>query len=186
MATLDDMRKKYVDRRSLAPAPLPKLVDSIEAKLRERAMESRCPSCGDEAEVGLWEDGEGVQHIECASCLFAFSETGATAPNWDKVRVAVASHESAIRQKNGDAKPLKSRSEEIAETMRSKAHWKHAKYLIDGDEVTIQFGRHRGKKLSEMAGDREMAGYLRWMLKEEFPDDLKEEIRKALGLPPGS
>jgi len=49
---------------------------------------------------------------------------------------------------------------------------------VEGDQVLINFGKHRGKSLKWMAqNDR---GYLEWMAGADFGEDIKAEIRKHL------
>lgn len=47
-----------------------------------------------------------------------------------------------------------------------------------GDELFITFGKYAGKSLTELA--KTDAGYLRWILKSDFSDDVKEAIQKSL------
>ncbi len=55
----------------------------------------------------------------------------------------------------------------------------HAGKLVWKDgEVTVAFGKHRGKKLSELA--RELPDYLDWILAADFADDVKDLARQAL------
>jgi DNA polymerase-3 subunit epsilon len=50
---------------------------------------------------------------------------------------------------------------------------------VDG-EVTINFGKSGGKKLRDMVTDREGQGFLRWLLKSDFPRDTKEIVQNAM------
>jgi len=59
-----------------------------------------------------------------------------------------------------------------------------AKYTVistDGlDDAMLNFGIHRGKKVSELARDGEGRGYLDWILKQEFPEHLHRIINEWL------
>jgi len=64
--------------------------------------------------------------------------------------------------------------------------WSHARYLKDGTDFILQFGRYRGRRISQMAApgvNKEERGYLRRILKEDFPDELKNAIKVLLGIP---
>ena len=48
----------------------------------------------------------------------------------------------------------------------------------------LEFGKHKGRMLSDVA-NRDLS-YLEWILKEKFPEDLKdvcEYLLKGLGIP---
>jgi hypothetical protein len=53
------------------------------------------------------------------------------------------------------------------------------KIAADGKDVLFQFGRHRGKTAKQIAAsdDRD---YLNWLLKQDFPAELKDVIRYVL------
>ena len=62
-----------------------------------------------------------------------------------------------------------------------------AKYTaIEEDEeivdATLGFGKHKGSKLSELAGTSEGRGYIRWIIKEgeEFPEELVDLAKDIL------
>lgn len=50
---------------------------------------------------------------------------------------------------------------------------------IDG-EATVNFGKNGGKKLRDMVATTEGQGFLRWMLKSDFPRDTHEIVQNAL------
>ena len=50
---------------------------------------------------------------------------------------------------------------------------------VDG-EATINFGKNGGRKLRDMVADRDGQGFLRWILKSDFPRDTKEVVTNAL------
>ena len=47
-----------------------------------------------------------------------------------------------------------------------------------GDEAAINFGRYKGKTLRELA--RDDPGFLEWIVKKEFPEDVKAIVQDAL------
>jgi DNA polymerase III subunit epsilon len=51
----------------------------------------------------------------------------------------------------------------------------------DKGEPEFTFGKLRGRTLIDICGDPDARGYLEWMLKKDFSDDLKEILRDALG-----
>ncbi len=51
---------------------------------------------------------------------------------------------------------------------------------IDGDDALLLFGKFKGSRVSEMVGVSRQKRYLRWMLAEDFPEDLKSVIRYYL------
>lgn len=57
------------------------------------------------------------------------------------------------------------------------------KYTIldGGADARLEFGRHGGSKVSDMARDGDAKGYLRWMQGKDFPDDIQAIIRRHLG-----
>jgi uncharacterized protein (DUF3820 family) len=46
----------------------------------------------------------------------------------------------------------------------------------------LLFGKHSGKTVKDLAQDPDGVGYLRWILDQEFPEDLKDVIRFRLGM----
>jgi hypothetical protein len=48
-----------------------------------------------------------------------------------------------------------------------------------GDDVLIQFGKHAGNMLSVIAAND--PSYLDWIIREDFPDDLKDVARHLKG-----
>ena len=49
---------------------------------------------------------------------------------------------------------------------------------FSGEEVVINFGKNSGRRLRELA--EEDPGFLRWMLRSDFSDEVKEIIKNAL------
>ncbi len=56
------------------------------------------------------------------------------------------------------------------------------KYRIsgDGDDAVLKFGKHKGKQISELI--KTNPGYLDWMSRQDFPDELKDVIRHQQSL----
>jgi DNA polymerase-3 subunit epsilon len=50
---------------------------------------------------------------------------------------------------------------------------------VDG-EATINFGKSGGKRLRDMVADKDGQGFLKWLLKSDFPRDTKEIVQNAL------
>ncbi len=50
---------------------------------------------------------------------------------------------------------------------------------VDG-EPAINFGKNGGRKLRELVNDREGQGFLRWMLKSDFPRDTLDIVQNAM------
>lgn len=59
------------------------------------------------------------------------------------------------------------------------------KYTIatTGDDAVIKFGKYAGSSLSELAKTTESISYMRWMLTQEFPDELLSVVRHLLKIP---
>ena len=55
-----------------------------------------------------------------------------------------------------------------------------AKYKIsaDGDDAVLLFGKHNGKEVSTLA--KKNPDYLRWLLQQDFPEDLVEIVKYQL------
>lgn len=55
-----------------------------------------------------------------------------------------------------------------------------AKYKInaDGDDAVLLFGKHSGKRVSALA--KGYPDYLRWLLQQDFPEDLVEIVKYRL------
>ena len=47
-------------------------------------------------------------------------------------------------------------------------------------EAAVNFGKNGGRTLRELAADREGQGFLRWMLKSDFPRDTLDHVQNAL------
>lgn len=52
--------------------------------------------------------------------------------------------------------------------------------LNDGTDARLNFGRHSGRTLSEIASDHEGKGYLRWMQEQKFPAELMRVVASYL------
>ncbi len=51
---------------------------------------------------------------------------------------------------------------------------------LDGGDALLQFGKNAGKCVSELAESDEGRGYLRWMLQNEFVDEILGIVRQNL------
>lgn len=77
------------------------------------------------------------------------------------------------------------RKTKLSESLKSSVEERKKKAIvgkytisIDGKDAMIEFGKHKGTPLSDIAKiDRT---YLKWMLTEEFPRDLKDVCRYLL------
>lgn len=57
----------------------------------------------------------------------------------------------------------------------------NGRYTTDGHgDATLSFGKHKGKTVGELASGPDGRSYLRWMLKQEFPEDLLEIVKSQL------
>jgi DNA polymerase III subunit epsilon len=52
------------------------------------------------------------------------------------------------------------------------------KFLRSGSDVIVNFGKNRGRSMSELA--RQDRGYLEWILSADFPPTVKDVVRAAL------
>ena len=52
------------------------------------------------------------------------------------------------------------------------------RFKFSGDEAVLNFGKNSGRRLRDLAG--EDPGFLRWMLRSDFSEEVKEIVRKAL------
>jgi len=52
------------------------------------------------------------------------------------------------------------------------------RFVRVGGEIRLNFGPHRGQPLA--VGARMNPGFLRWMLAQDFRDDVKQIVRKVL------
>lgn len=50
----------------------------------------------------------------------------------------------------------------------------------EGDDALLLFGKFMGSRVSQMIGVARQKRYLKWILRGDFPDDLKEVIRYHL------
>jgi DNA polymerase-3 subunit epsilon len=60
------------------------------------------------------------------------------------------------------------------------ASWvdREGRLKIENGEIVLNFGKKKGESLKALA--RNDPGFLKWMLKGDFPSDTKEHVRKAL------
>lgn len=60
--------------------------------------------------------------------------------------------------------------------------WMKAKFVIssEGDDALLQFGKFRGGRISELVNTARGRTYLNWIMRHEFPEDLKEVCRYRL------
>ena len=91
-----------------------------------------------------------------------------------------------VKIKSGESSNLVKALEKKKKTIKSRTEFVTGKYIIskDGDDVMLEFGKHKGRMLSDVA-NRDLS-YLEWILKEKFPEDLKdvcEYLLKGLGIP---
>jgi hypothetical protein len=82
-------------------------------------------------------------------------------------------------------KPKKSRRSKLVKALEKKkiktrVEFVSGKYTIskDGDDVMLEFGKHKGRMLSDVV--KTHRSYVNWMLKEEFPEDLKDVCKYLL------
>jgi DNA polymerase-3 subunit epsilon len=57
-------------------------------------------------------------------------------------------------------------------------HTNHFRWTAEGDVVVVTFGKHKDAKLHELASSQ--AGYLKWMLKQDFPMHVMEVVQQAI------
>lgn len=192
--TLDQIRNKYeiTEERE-------RELDAEEQTALKRIQKGVCPSCGSKMFKGM----------VCRQCKFDGSALAVpvdTEPEeiernmQDIARRAVEFRTKSAPQPEDETTPvdpdteMATRRDEIARRhLRSQVEHKRtadgAQYAIAKDPVTgkldavIQFGKWKGHAVSEMILQPESCGYVRWMLSESFPDDLKSIIRVWLGLP---
>lgn len=50
----------------------------------------------------------------------------------------------------------------------------------DTGEAVFNFGKHEGRALRDMCGDKRDRGYLEWMLGKDFPEEVNSILRDAL------
>ena len=91
-----------------------------------------------------------------------------------------------VKIKSEKSSKLVKALEKKKKTIKSRTEFVTGKYIIskDGDDVMLEFGKHKGRMLSDVA-NRDPS-YLEWILKEKFPEDLKdvcEYLLKGLGIP---
>jgi hypothetical protein len=62
--------------------------------------------------------------------------------------------------------------------------WVSAKYSIssNGEDALLLFGKFRGSRVSELVNKARGRSYLKWIIKHEFQNDLKEVCRYRLEL----
>jgi len=54
------------------------------------------------------------------------------------------------------------------------------KISVDGDDAILSFGKHKGASISGLLGTEDGRSYLRWMLKQDFSDELLEVVKKHM------
>lgn len=69
----------------------------------------------------------------------------------------------------------KDKSELARRISQRKTSGGRYKISAPGDDAMLKFGKYNGKWLSEIA--KENRGYLKWILEQKFPDDLKDVCR---------
>jgi uncharacterized protein (DUF3820 family) len=52
---------------------------------------------------------------------------------------------------------------------------------VDGRDACLHFGKYSGKSLREIYSHPGGSGYLRWMLMQGFPEELKRIVQDVLG-----
>ena len=52
------------------------------------------------------------------------------------------------------------------------------RFKWNGDEVIVNFGKYAGRTLRDVAENE--PGFLRWIIKNDFPDDVRSIAEKAL------
>ena len=79
------------------------------------------------------------------------------------------------------------RYDDLPRTVDELDSWTHpqpgavdgaGKFVKQGEDVVFAFGKHRGRKLEQVA--REAPDYLRWVIETDFPEDAKQLVREAL------
>jgi hypothetical protein len=107
-------------------------------------------------------------------------------PEINKAEKKPAPTPPKVKIKSGKSSNLVKALEKKKKTIKSRTEFVTGKYIIskDGDDVMLEFGKHKGRMLSDVA-NRDPS-YLEWILKEKFPEDLKdvcEYLLKGLGIP---
>ena len=95
-----------------------------------------------------------------------------------------------LRGEDPDAIPSQSHFEPTAPTdpedfnTQVKRAPQGGKYKISsgGDDALLLFGKYNGHTIRELSEDPNGIGYLRWVLDQEFPSDLKDVIMFRLGM----
>lgn len=70
----------------------------------------------------------------------------------------------------------------LAEKIKRRAARIDGRYTISmsGSDATLNFGKNSGELISRLATNPGGQGYLRWILKEGFPNELKEIVKEQL------
>jgi DNA polymerase-3 subunit epsilon len=55
---------------------------------------------------------------------------------------------------------------------------RNRRFKWNGDEVVVNFGKYAGRTLRDVAENE--PGFLRWIIKSDFPDDVRSIAEKAL------
>lgn len=202
MPGIDDLRNRFANSAVREEA------DAVaEEEAVKRAKKGVCPACGAVAFVGLVcrvcrFDASDMTPISApedelphpddvekdirtiAARALEFKANPPRPPDPEEERAA-AELEAQVRADERDRRRARS-------SVEHKRTEDGARYAVEEDPVTgkldavFQFGKWRGHLVSDMATKPEGGGYLRWVLAERFPDDLKKIIRLHLGLPEGA
>lgn len=196
MADLRNLRSRFVADEAAEAAGEATMLEAT-----KRAKAGTCPACGHKQFKGL----------VCRSCRFDASDMissgsePSTAEDVDRdVRVMAARAIDFRENPPAPVDPVKEKeSEALAElvaadererrrersTVIPKRTEDGARYAVEEDPVTgkldavIQFGKWRGHAISALATTPDGSDYLRWVLAEKFPEDLKAICRFHLGIP---
>ena len=55
---------------------------------------------------------------------------------------------------------------------------RNRRFKFNGDEAVVNFGKYSGRTLRDIAENE--PGFLRWIIKSDFPDDVKNIAQNAL------
>lgn len=143
-----------------------------------KVVEENCNDCqgtgvdifGDKCKVC---NGTGTatyekKEMECSNCYGTGEEP------FTKAKCEICNGEGVVEfDVRKDRKALAKRLTQIKKSS--------GRYKINatGDNAILKFGKHKGRSLTQIA-DRGSALYLEWLLKQPFPDDLKDVCRYVL------
>lgn len=184
MAKLDDIRKKLAVEPSVdldtAAAKGVMVTEAAEDEQLKfglgRLSINACPSCGAGNMMELGFRHSGI-HVHCSPCGFEFTRKSDPNPKHEALVVAAAiKHATAIVTK-------KHRAEMRAlATQQRKGKWTLEIMPDMVQDAILHFGRHAGRRISEISEDKDGRGYLRWlasptnMFDEELIDIVKVYI----------